>query len=111
VATMREEKTPAGVQTSSSSSSSSESSSDAESSAEDNEDVEMKPPEKKGRRPPSRSPSPADDSLPMSIPLHPTTEQEKVKDAQMKERFRKYWMKSMAEGFGDELQQLQKVCL
>jgi len=102
---MREENSPAAVQTSSSSSSSSESSS------EDNEDVEMKAPEKKGRRLPSRSPSPADDSLPISVPLNPTTEQEKAKDAQMKERFRKYWMKSMAEGFGDELQQLQKVCL
>lgn len=46
----------------------------------------------------------------MDIPLDPSTEEEKQKDAEMKERFRKFWMMTTAEGFKDELEQIQKVC-
>ncbi|CAG7848539.1 SubName: Full=Uncharacterized protein {ECO:0000313/EMBL:CCA66552.1} [Serendipita indica DSM 11827] len=43
-----------------------------------------------------------------SLSLHPVTEVEKERDTQFRERFRGFWMKSMAEGFGEELSQLQK---
>jgi ribosome assembly protein 3 len=99
------------------SSESSNSSSESEESSEDDEDEEkdegedeeMKSPKPTKRKYPSRSPSPRNSDLPMSLPMNPTTKQEKLKDAEMKERFRKYWMSSVAEGFKDELEQLQKV--
>ncbi|KIM29480.1 hypothetical protein M408DRAFT_67731 [Serendipita vermifera MAFF 305830] len=67
----------------------------------------MKSPTKDKTRLPSRSPSPADHTLPSGIYLNPSTEEEKRKDAEMKERFRKFWMMTTAEGFRDELGQIQ----
>jgi ribosome assembly protein 3 len=98
------------------STSSTSSSSDTETSSSDNDivndgdgDVEMKTPPTKKPNLPSRSPSPVDPKIPSNIFLNPSNEEERQKDEQMRERFRKYWMKSMAEGFGEELEQIQKV--
>jgi hypothetical protein len=43
------------------------------------------------------------------MPLEPSNEVDKRKDAKMKEKFRKFWMRTTAEGFKDELGQIQKV--
>lgn len=93
-----------------SSSSSSSSSESSDSSEESDGDVEMRSPKEK-RRLPSRSPSPVDHVLPTNIYLQPSNEEEKRKDAEMKEKFRKFWMMTTAEGFKDELGQIQKVTL
>ena len=109
-----ERNAPPTIEQNSSSSSetdSSTSSSDSESTDKAGADVEMKSPTRAQNLPPSRSPSTASYEMQTGLPLQPTTEAEKERDARFRERFRQFWMKSMAEGFGDELAQLQKVCL
>jgi ribosome assembly protein 3 len=89
--------------------SSSSSSSEDDSTSGDDENAEMKSPKDAKRQLPSRSPSPVDHRLPINIPLEPSNEEEKQRDAELKEKFRKFWMRTTAEGFKDELGQIQKV--
>lgn len=92
-----------------SSPSSSSSSSEDDSTSGDDENAEMKSPTDAKRQLPSRSPSPADHRLPINISLEPSNEEEKQRDAELKGKFRKFWMRTTAEGFKDELGQIQKV--
>jgi len=61
------------------------------------------------RRPQSRSPSPPNRTIPPLVTLHPTTDEEKQRDAQLREKFRKFWMASVADAFKDDLEKIQKV--
>jgi ribosome assembly protein 3 len=63
-----------------------------------------------GLRSHSRSPSPPDPTIPPLVTLKPTTDEEKQRDAQLRERFRKFWMASVADAFKDDLEVIQKVC-
>lgn len=60
----------------------------------------------KPRRSPSPSPPLAE--IPSFLPEkgHPSAEE---KERELKGRFRKFWMTSVAEGFGDDLEELRKV--
>ena len=69
----------------------------------------MKSPQRAGPRPQSRSPSPPDPTIPPLVTLNPTTDEEKQRDAQLREKFRKFWMASVADAFKDDLEQIQKV--
>jgi ribosome assembly protein 3 len=94
---------------SSSSSSSSESSSDVESENEDAAVPAAEPThtEPNGPKPPrhfSPSPSPPPAQLPPF--LNPGDE---VHEKAMKEKFRKFWMASIADGFKDDLEEIRKV--
>ncbi|KAG8807122.1 hypothetical protein FRC17_004641 [Serendipita sp. 399] len=97
-----------------SASDSSSSVSDSESSSGNDEKEEAMDVDAKDGKGPSkgkqrsRSPSPANMDLPRGLPLEPKTDEEKRTDAQFRERFRKFWMASMAKSFGDELAELQK---
>ncbi|EKM76090.1 hypothetical protein AGABI1DRAFT_131609 [Agaricus bisporus var. burnettii JB137-S8] len=55
----------------------------------------------------SPSPSPPPTNIPSFIPPRndPSTEE---KEREMKEKFRKFWMTSVAEGFRDDLEELRK---
>lgn len=67
------------------------------------------PSSKSGRAEPplqrdSPSPQPAVDIPPFIPPNTPESEQA------LKEKFRKFWMASIAEGFKDDLEEIRKVC-
>jgi ribosome assembly protein 3 len=93
-------------QSSLSDSSSTSSASDAE-SVRDGGDARMQSPHT--RRPQNRSPSPPDPTIPPLVTLNPTTDEEKQRDAQLREKFRKFWMASVADAFSDDLEKIQKV--
>ncbi|KAL0954154.1 hypothetical protein HGRIS_005291 [Hohenbuehelia grisea] len=74
-----------------------------------------RPRRERGRSPPSRSPSPPSTAIPSFLPAS-TSSSDNPGDAtaaadqeqQLKDRFRKFWMASVAEGFGDDLEKLRK---
>jgi uncharacterized protein YnzC (UPF0291/DUF896 family) len=43
------------------------------------------------------------------VTLNPITDEEKQRDAQLREKFRKFWMASVADAFKDDLEKIQKV--
>lgn len=70
----------------------------------------MESPRQAGARPRrSRSPSPPDPTIPPLVTLNPITDEEKQRDAQLREKFRKFWMASVADAFKDDLEKIQKV--
>ncbi|KAH7098886.1 hypothetical protein BKA62DRAFT_711673 [Auriculariales sp. MPI-PUGE-AT-0066] len=87
--------------------SSSESSSDDTSSDEEMLDERPEATTKSG---PSRSPSPIRGDLPPFLPTdHRISEEERQRhDVELRERFKKFWMGSVAEAFKDDLVTLQK---
>jgi len=68
----------------------------------------MKSPQQTRARPHSRSPSPPDPTIPSLVTVNPTTDEEKQRDAQLREKFRKFWMASAADAFKDDLEKIQK---
>lgn len=90
--------------------------SDSTSSASDTEsvpdavDARMQSPPQTGMgSPQNRSPSPPSPTIHPLVTLNPTTDEEKQRDAQLREKFRKYWMASVADAFKDDLEKIQKV--
>ncbi|KZT53359.1 hypothetical protein CALCODRAFT_440176 [Calocera cornea HHB12733] len=78
--------------------------------ATDNVEAETLPTEAgpEARRPQkrltSRSPSPPSPALPPFVPQ----DDREQKEEQLKARFRKYWMASLADGFADDLDEIRK---
>ena len=75
------------------------------------EDVHISMPSTRSERDPgppaqrdSPSPQPNVDIPPFILPNAPESEKA------LKERFRKFWMASIAEGFKDNLEEIRKVC-
>lgn len=66
--------------------------------------LSIKPAKKRTEAPPV-PPAP----IPTIMPKDISTTQEKEKEQLLKERFRKFWMESMADGFADELDEVRKV--
>ena len=114
---------PATKPESSSSDSDSESSSSVDSS--DEETVRRRPREPVGvsdkrndseklpNRRLSPSPSPPPTELPSFLPRRDqdNTENARMKEEEMKTKFRQFWMASLADGFRDDLEEIRKVCL
>jgi ribosome assembly protein 3 len=109
---------------SSSSSGSSDSESDSESGSESNEgsihpedDIEMidapvPSTERTGKRVRivySRSPSPIPPPVPSFLPTKPDGSVNAESEQQLRDRFRKFWMQSVADAFQDDLGQIHKV--
>ncbi|KAI0640549.1 hypothetical protein C8Q79DRAFT_1015080 [Trametes meyenii] len=100
--------------TSDPSSSSSSPSSESESSDSDVEPARgLSPPDaaatksiNPSRRPPSPTPPPT--SVPSFLSGPGASEQEKEKEQALKERFRKFWMASVADAFKDDLEEIRK---
>jgi ribosome assembly protein 3 len=101
-----------------SSSECSESESDSESSSDHHEDdVEMVdasvPPtgqsDKRERVVYSRSPSPVPASVPSFLPTKPDGSVDTEGERRLKDRFRKFWMQSVADAFQDDLAQIHKA--
>ena len=95
----------------------SSSSSSSSSSSEDEEDVRpsqrsTKPtasePFQKPTRKFSPSPSPPPTEIPSFLPTASVEEKAK-KEQEMKARFRKFWLTSVADGFKDDLEEIRKV--
>jgi len=105
---------------SSSSSESSESDSESDSSSggesiHQEDDVEMLdapvPTEKSGKRERvvySRSPSPIPAPVPSFLPTNPDGSIDTESEQQLKDKFRKFWMQSVADAFQDDLVQIHK---
>lgn len=104
---------------SSSSSESSESGSESDSSSDEEsvhqgDDVEM--PDASGsagkqeRAVYSRSPSPSPAPIRSFLPTKPDGSADTEGEQQLKDRFRKFWMQSVADAFQDDLVQIHKVC-
>lgn len=102
------------------SASSSESESDSDSSEVESDrqrdDVEMLDPSvladksgKKERVVYSRSPSPSPPPAPSFLPTEPDGSVDTESEKQLKDRFRKFWMQSIADAFQDDLAQIHKV--
>ena len=102
------------------SASSSESESESESSGEESDhqrdDVEMldasAPTEESGKKERvvySRSPSPSPPPVPSFLPTEPDGSVDMGSEKQLKDRFRKFWMQSVADAFQDDLAQIHKV--
>ena len=106
---------------SSSSPESSESESDSSSSSEkeaghEEDDVEMldasastKRSGKQERIAYSRSPSPIPAPVPSFLPTKSDGSVDTESEQQLKDRFRKFWMESVADAFQDDLTQIHKV--
>ena len=102
-----------------SSSGSSESESESDSSEEfirQGDDVEMLdasvPTEKNDKQERvvySRSPSPTPAQIPSFLPTKPDGSVDTENEQQLKDRFRKFWMQSVADAFQDDLVQIHKV--
>ncbi|OSD01963.1 hypothetical protein PYCCODRAFT_1452500 [Trametes coccinea BRFM310] len=100
----------------------SESSSSSSSSSEsDSDDPDVEParelstlaapnaaagPSKPARRTPSPTPPPS--SVPSFLPGRGASEQERQNEQVLKERFRKFWMASVADAFKDDLEEIRK---
>jgi hypothetical protein len=105
----------------SSSSESSESDSESDSSSDEQsihqgDDVEMldasvptEKPDKRERVVYSRSPSPIPPPVPSFLPTGPDGSVDTDSERQLKDRFRKFWMHSVADAFQDDLVQIHKV--
>ncbi|KAG8725876.1 hypothetical protein FRC12_023942 [Ceratobasidium sp. 428] len=93
---------------SSSSESSSESSSDSDAGGS-TQSASGPPPTaaKPKRRQESRSPSPPSTAIPPFLPV-PGTEGAQKREEELRARFRKFWMASIADGFRDDLEELHK---
>lgn len=100
------------------SSSESESDSDSSDSESDHQrdDVEMRdasgPAEKSGKKERvvySRSPSLSPPPAPSFLPTEPDGSVDTESENQLKDRFRKFWMQSIADAFQDDLAQIHKV--
>jgi len=93
--------------------SSSESSSDESIHREDEEMIDAsvpptKQPDKRERVVYSRSPSPVPASVPSFLPTKPDGSVDTETEQQLKDRFRKFWMQSVADAFQDDLAQIHK---
>ena len=105
----------------SSSSESSESESERDSSSEagsdhEGDDVDMLdasvPNKKSGKQEKvvySRSPSPTPTPIPSFLPTKPDGSVDTESEQQLKDRFRKFWMQSVADAFQDDLVQIHKA--
>jgi len=102
----------------SSSSESSESGSESDSSSDEEsvhqgDDVEMPDASgstrKRERTVYSRSPSPSPAPIPSFLPTKPDGSADTEGEQQLKDRFRKFWMQSVADAFQDDLVQIHKV--
>lgn len=100
---------------SSSGSSESESSSDEESVHQEGDvemvDASVSPIEKSGQRERvaySRSPSPVPVSVPSFLPTKQDGSADLENEQQLKDRFRRFWMQSVADAFQDDLAQIHK---
>ncbi|KAH9887709.1 hypothetical protein C8Q73DRAFT_794713 [Cubamyces lactineus] len=103
---------------------SSEASSSSSSSESDSEDSDVEPAPARGRLPqaaapdataaPSKlarqsaSPTPPPSSVPPFLPGKSASEQERQNEQVLKERFRKFWMGSVADAFKDDLEEIRK---
>ena len=59
----------------------------------------------------SPSPSPPPSKLPTFLPQTTTGDNDDiVQEQMMKDKFRKFWMASIADGFRDDLEEIRKVC-
>lgn len=103
---------------SSSSSESSESESESDSSSDESDhqgdDVEMLDASadksgKKERVVYSRSPSPVPAPVPSFLPTKSDGSIDTESEGQLKDKFRKFWMQSVADAFQDDLVQIHKV--
>ena len=106
---------------SSSSSESSESGSESDSPSDEEsvhqeDDVEMldasgstRKFDNQGRTVYSRSPSPSPAPIPSFLPTKPDGSTDTEGEQQLKDRFRKFWMQSVADAFQDDLAQIHKV--
>lgn len=87
-----------------SSSSSSSSSSTNVHAVSNNQDIEV------AKAPPSRSPTPPSTAIPPLLPpqdVQNTADIEKEKE--LKDKFRQFWMASIADAFSDDLEEIRKV--
>lgn len=57
----------------------------------------------------SRSPSPVPASIPSFLPTKPDGSVDTENERQLKDRFRKFWMQSVADAFQEDLVQIHKV--
>jgi ribosome assembly protein 3 len=104
---------PIQAQESSESDTSVESSAESDSEPEENSPVGTsgKPPKHNQTHRASPSPSPPPTKLPTFLPETSSGENDTVVQEQlMKDRFRKFWMASIADGFRDDLEEIRKVC-
>ena len=93
------------------------SSSDSDSSGTSSSDEEDTIP--RGRQPPnvapktprqfSSSPSPPSAALPSFLPSENAGDDAGSKEKELKDRFRQFWMTSVADGFKDDLEEIRKV--
>ena len=93
-------------------SSESESNSDSDSGAEPTRELSPQPaseaaPQQAPRRP--RSPSPPPAPIPPFLPPKGVAPSEHQDEQVLKERFRKFWMASVADAFKDDLEEIRKV--
>ncbi|KAG2108574.1 hypothetical protein BD769DRAFT_1365871 [Suillus cothurnatus] len=65
------------------------------------------PHEKDAPRPRSPSPSLPSAEIPSFLPPNPSTNDE-AREQAMKDKFRKFWMSSLAEGFKEDLEEIRK---
>jgi len=66
------------------------------------------PHEKDAPRPRSLSPSLPSAEIPSFLPPDPSTD-DGAREQAMKDKFRKFWMSSLAEGFKEDLEEIRKV--
>jgi hypothetical protein len=57
----------------------------------------------------SPSPPPSVTTIPSFIPSTGSAESDAQKEQMLKDRFRKFWMTSIADGFKDDLEEIRKV--
>ncbi|KZS88997.1 hypothetical protein SISNIDRAFT_417367 [Sistotremastrum niveocremeum HHB9708] len=93
-------------ESSSSSSSSSSSDDEAESTPPKSKVSEISKPSKKMRS--SLSPSPPPHEIPSFLPQQGTAAEKLNKEKELKEKFRKFWMASLVDGFADDLDKIRK---
>ena len=70
------------------------------------------PPQKSGKQKRvvySRSPSPTPTPVPSFLPTKPDGSVDTESEQQLKDKFRKFWMQSVADAFQDDLVQIHKV--
>jgi len=60
------------------------------------------------RLPGSRSPTPPPADIPPFLPSQTGTDAAKEREKEMKEKFRKFWMASVADAFKDDLEEIRK---
>ncbi|KAF8164739.1 hypothetical protein B0H34DRAFT_641986, partial [Crassisporium funariophilum] len=98
-----------------SASSSSESSSSDSSSSDEEDIASARPQGKQAQRTAlktvralSRSPSPPPTAIPSFLPSEAAGNDSASQEQQLKDRFRQFWMSSMADGFKDDLEEIRK---